>query len=182
MKNFSGLVLVVALATIGLVVFLMWVGMSNKEISLRTQIEAQQVALKNTYDAVWKIISGRAGVANEYKEAFRENYTAIMEGRYGEDGADSMLLFITESNPEFSPDLYKDVSSAIEVQRTKFANAQNALVDLKREHDTLLRTFPGSMMLAGRKPVELQLVTSTRTEEVFEAGKEDESPNPFAGT
>jgi hypothetical protein len=66
------------------------------------------------------------------------------------------------------------VQNAIEGQRTNFANDQKQMLDIKREHDTLRTTFPGSIFLGNVKELEIKLVTSTRTENAFSTGKDDE--------
>ena len=55
---------------------------NNKEITLRTQAEAQRGKVEGVHDKMWKVLQQKAQVSNEYKDAFTEIYPAIMEGRY----------------------------------------------------------------------------------------------------
>lgn len=172
----------IAAIVVGLLVVVLSIGVgvsisvSNQEVSLRNQVKAQQENLKVVFDATWKVIQQQAEVADQYKDAFAKIYPALMEGRYGDSKKErkTLLSFITESNPNFDVKLYEKVSTSIEAQRINFANEQKKLLDLKREHDTLRQTFPGSLILSGRPEIELHLVTSTKTDEAFSAGKDDD--------
>lgn len=99
-------------------------------------------------------------------------YVPLMEGRYATGG--SFMKWIKEHNPQFDFSLYKDIMNSIEGLRAEFANVQIKLRDLKREHDNLLDTFPGSWFLSGRDHIKVQLVTSGKTKQVFEAGEEND--------
>lgn len=168
-----GIVLVVLAVIIGA----MWVSISNQEISLRNEVKAQQKNVMVVFDMTWKVISQQAEVADQYKDAFAKIYPDLMAGRYGDPKKERKVLlsFITESNPNFDVKLYEKVSVSIEAQRVNFAAEQKKLLDLKREHDTLRQTFPGSMVVGSRPEIELQIVTSTKTDEAFNTGKEDDT-------
>jgi hypothetical protein len=162
-------------ALIGLVVmvFMMYMSYSNSEVRLRNAVKAQQEANTTSFDTCWKIIQGQAQVADKYKDSFKEIYVGLMEGRHYEKGG-SLMKFITESNPNFDIKLFEKVSNSIEAQRTAFMRDQQKLIDLKREHDNVLTTMPGSFFVGSRPPVEIKIVTSTKTENVFQTRKEDD--------
>lgn len=164
----------VIVLVVGMIVGMMWVTTSNSEIRLRTQIKAQQTSCTVVFDNTWKIISQKAQVSDKYKEAFKDIYPKLMEGRYGNARGGALLSFITESNPNFDVSLYKDLMNAIEAQRNTFTREQNKLIDLKREHDTLLQTFPSSMFVGSRSTIEIQIVTSGKTKEAFSTGEEND--------
>ena len=97
-----------------------------------------------------------------------------MSGRYAGDAKQSpMFKWIQEQNPNFSVELYKNLDDAIEGQREEFAMVQKRLIDIKREHQLLRQKFPSSLFVGGRPELEIQIVTSTKTEETFKSGKED---------
>lgn len=151
----------------------MYVGYSNQEISLRQQIDAQQKSNQVVFDNTWKIIQQVAQVADKYKDAFSKIYVDVMNARYPK-GEGSLMKWIQESNPNFDTSLYNKVANAIEAQRTNFTNEQKKLIDLKREHDTLCKQFPGSLFLASRPAINIDIITSTKTEQAFKTGKEDD--------
>lgn len=148
---------------------------SNKEVSLRNDILASQKSNQVVYDRVWKVIQQQAGVSEKYATEFRSIYREIMEAR-NPAGQGQLLKFITEANPNFDSSIFKTLMVTIEGNRKDFELAQRTLIDKKREHDTLLSRFPGSMYLAilGRSPVEIQLVTSERTDKAFSTGKDND--------
>ena len=95
---------------------------NNQEVALREQAEAQRSKVEGVHDAMWKIISQKAQVSNEYRVGFDSIYTHIIAGRYSQ-GDGSLMKWIKEANPNFDTSLYKDVMDAIEVQRTQFKTA-----------------------------------------------------------
>jgi hypothetical protein len=148
---------------------------SNSEISIRKQVDAQQEKLHVVFDTTWKIIQQKAEVADQYKEAFAKIYPEIMAGRYGNSRGGALMSWVTEANPNFDTSLYKDLSNAIEGQRTNFMNEQARLIDMKREHDTLCEMFPGSIFLRKRDDIKIDIVTSAKTEDTFKTGQDNDT-------
>lgn len=169
-----GILAVVLVVLMLLVGGLMAVSYSNREIRVRKQIETQQEACKLVYDETWKVIAQKAQVAEKYKDAFKEIFPALMEGRYGNARGGALMSFVKEANPSFDASLYKDLSAAIEGKRAAFTREQKRLLDLKRVHDTLLETFPSCLFVGSREPVEVQTVTSGKTKQTFETGEEND--------
>lgn len=167
---YAGLALVLLVLIGGY--FIMSISYSNTEIRLRNQISAQQDANAVIYDKVWKVIAQKAQVTEKAKDAFKEMYVPLMEGRYASGG--SFMKWIKEHNPQFDFSLFKDLMNSIEALRGEFANVQIRLRDLKREHDNLIGTWPGSWLLSDRQPVKIQLVTSGQTKKIFDTGEENE--------
>lgn len=164
-------VIVIAAVGIGLGA----VGISNEEIELRNQADAQQKANEATFDKVWKVLKQKAGIMDKQRDDFRAVYTGIMNERYqGEAAGAPAFKWIKEHNPEFPMDMYKDVSDAIESNRAEFLRVQKRLIDIKREHDNLLKKFPSSLIVGSRPALEIQVVTSKRTKRTFETGEENE--------
>lgn len=166
---FLGLGTVIALA---LTVGIMYIGASNAEVRLRQRIEAQQKTCEAYYDKLWKVLQQKAGVTDEYKKGFKEIYTELVSGRYQDQNL--LLKFVTESNPQFDPSLYKDLMASIEGERNGFLMEQKRLIDMDREHKTLRTVFPSSLFVGNRPDVGITVVTSDKTEAVFQAGKEDD--------
>src|SRR3989338_395317 len=147
---------------------------SNSEVRLRNEAAAKQKKLTVVYDAVWKILQQKAGVSSQYAKDFKEFYPTLMEGRYGNERGGALMSWVSEHNPQFDISLYKDLMRSIEAERTKFAREQSRLIDIKREHDNVRLTIPSSIFVGGRPEIQMQLVTSTKTDEVFATGKEND--------
>lgn len=157
-----------------LLIGLYWMSCVRNEVQLRNQISAQQDVNKAVHDTMWKILTDKAGVTNEYKNAFESIYTKMMTARYA-DRQKLLVQFVKESNPNFDSSLFKDLMASIEAERKTFLREQKKLRDLKMAHDTLLDQPPSSIFLAGRAHIDVTIVTSTATEEAFETGKDDKS-------
>lgn len=170
---------IVTLTIIGIVVLiggwfaLTYINTSNTEITLRKNVEAQNEVCMSYYDKVWKIIKQKAQVADKYKSSFREVYTDIMSERYS-DGGGQLMKWIQESNPEFDASIFKDLQRSIEVERNGYLLEEKKLIDLDREHDTYIAVFPNSMFVGSRGETEVKTVRSSRTNDVFESGEDND--------
>lgn len=169
-----GLIALAAAVCCGGIVGCIGVSYSNQEVRLRARAEAQQRANTASFDTCWKVIAQTAQVSDQYREAFKDIYPALMAGRYGNARGGALMSWVSEANPQFSPALYEKVAAAIEAQRLGFKRDQQMLLDIKREHDALRGTFPASVFVGGRAPLAVQIVTSERTEATFAAGREDD--------
>ena len=146
---------------------------NNQEIDLRQQCEAQRGKVEGVHDAMWKIISQKAQVSQEYRAGFDSIYTHIISGRYSQ-GDGSLMKWIQEANPNFDTSLYKDVMDAVEIQRTQFMKAQERMIDIKRQHSTLCKTYPGRWFISNTSEIEYTVVSSTRSKMTMETGTDDE--------
>lgn len=175
LKKYKGLVVLGIFLFVGMFfVAIPLISYSNQEVSIRNQVIASQKSNEVIYDRVWKTIQQQAGVSEKYSIDFRNIYKDIMEAR-NPNGQGTLLKFITESNPNFDSSIFKSLMSSIEGNRRDFEFAQKMLIDKKREHDILLSSFPSGMYLGilGRKPIDIQLVTSERTEKAFKSGQDN---------
>jgi hypothetical protein len=174
----SILALVSAVILIGIWWFTSNISYRNQEVALRSKFNATQSSNKVNYDAMWKIISGVAEVPQQYSQDFKDAYSSILASGSNTSNNSIRGLFATAAGmkvPELNPSLYAKVQNVIEAERTKFANNQRELLDIKREHDKLCQSFPGSLFLGGVTPLEAKLVTSTRTEKSFDTGVDDDA-------
>jgi len=180
----TGNALVVVLALLGVLVILggcgtvMVVGTFNNEVSLRTTIEQKQVDNRNEFDNLWKKISQTAQVTEAQKNALKdilEGYAKARSG--GEENKGMIMKWLQESVPNIDTSTFNNLQNIIVGSRDAFTMRQKELLDLKREHDKLLRSFPSNIILSmfGRRPIDVTIVTSTKTEETFKAGKDDDT-------
>lgn len=170
------LVIVAACVLPILIVVFMGIGATNREVELRNQAKATEHANKAIYDEVWKVLQQKAGILDKFSNDFKEVYGTIMDSRYAgeKNGPGPTFKWIQEHNPSFTPEMYKDLSIAIEAYRGKFSRVQQKLIDIKREHDNLRMKIPSCWFVGGRPELVITIVTSTKTERVFETGKEDD--------
>ncbi len=157
-----------------LAVFSMWYTATNKEATLRARVEAEQSVCKVHFDNMWKILQDQADVASEYKDAFAEIFPKLMDERYGDSGrAGALLSFVKESNPNFDITLYSNLQKSIQAERTGFTAHQDKLIDVHNAHKILLRTKPSKWFLGDVEEIEITLVTSSRTNDAYETGEDN---------
>lgn len=168
------LVWVIIGGIVAVIILLMYMSYNNQEVGTRNRASAQQKNLENVYDRTWKIIQQTAQIPVEAKEAFKEIYIPLMEGRYGNARGGALMSFVKEHNPQFDMKIYDRLAAAIESQRTDFAREQTKLLDIKREHDDLLGKVPSGWFVGGRSAIEVKIVTSSKTGKAFETGADDD--------
>lgn len=160
------------------VLFGMGVGFHNKEVKLRNLIVNKQTDNKNQMDAMWKNIAQTAEVAEKDRQSLMEIFQQYAAGR--ESNNKGMLMkWVTESCPQVAVNsqTFDKLMNIIVSQRDGFKFRQTELLDFKREHDNLLDTFPNNIFAAvlNRHKIDVVIVTSTRTENAFKTGKDDDT-------
>lgn len=173
-KTITILAIVVILFIAGISMVGMYFSYNNKEVNLREQCEAQRGKIESTYDKMWKIISQKAQVSEQYKESFKEIYPELISGRYANDNGGTLMKWIQESNPNFDASLYKDLMQSIEIERTSFAKSQERMMDLIREHTVLCNTYPGKWFITNTTPIEYEVISSTKSKAVMETSLDDD--------
>jgi hypothetical protein len=167
--------LIVGVIGIGM---LSWVvGTLNGERHIKNAVVAQSQRNELMYDTMWKTVQGKAQIANEYKDQFREVFSAIMSENKSREGG-ALAKFVTESNPDFDSSLLKDLSRSMESLRREFMAEQDKSLRLKNEWDNLYSNVGSGSILgfAGREQdVEILIVTSAKTKKVFESGEDNDA-------
>jgi len=147
--------------------------LSNDEIKLKNRVVAQQETCSAYFDKMWKVINQDAQVADKYKDAFKEVYTPLIEGRYS-DGGGKLMKWIQEHNPQFDPTLFKKVMEAIESQREGFFMEQTKLIDIDREYQNLVSVFPNTVILGSRTGIKIKVIKSLKTDNIYKSGQEND--------
>ena len=156
-----------------IIFFSMSISYNNTEASLINEYQAQEKKIEAVHDAMWKILQQKAGVTKEYSSKFDEIYKHIMDERYqGNDGV--LFNWIKESNPEFSMELYKDLSMSIEVQRKRFLSSQEKIIDICREYNNLITKAPAKWFLGGKAKLDYEVISSGRTKDVMQTRQDDD--------
>ena len=174
MKEFLiGFLIVVVLG--GVCIFSKGVSVYNTHIDLKNQIEAKQKANETIFDNTWKKINPTVQVSDKYKDGLKEVLLAYTSGR---SKGDSQLLmdWTKEAVPTFDSSIYKQINNVITSSRDDFTKNQEILIDLSRQHQQFIQKFPNNVFCAilGIKEIEIKVITSSKTEEAFNTGKEDD--------
>lgn len=161
-----------------------YIAANDKEISLRNQVEAQNDVCRANFDKMFKTITQVSQVPERFieqsKEAFKEIYPELMEGRYGNARGGALMSWVQESNPNFdmaaSGKLYENIQRAVETNRQEFFIQQQKLIEFKRAHTTFISTFWNRNLygLYGRGEIEIILIDSETTDEVYKNGQEND--------
>jgi hypothetical protein len=170
--GFVGLGILFAIVILG-----MGVSFHNREVKLRNLIVAKQADNRNEMDAMWKNISQSAQVAEEDRASLMEIFNGYASGRQGGGESKAIFNWIKEACPKVSSKIFTQLMNVIVSQRDGFKFRQKEILDFKREHDNLIDTFPNNIFacILGRNKIDVVIVTSTRTENAFKTGKDDET-------
>lgn len=169
-------ILLIAVVAIVLIGVYMYFSYNNREVALRKEAEAQNKKIASVHDTMWKILKEKAGVSEQYRETFEKIYPEIISGRYANDGG-STMKWIQESNPDFDTSIYKDLMQAIEVQRTYFSNAQQRMLDIIRERETLIESMPAKWFVKNKSVIEYTVIASDKTNDVMTSRVDNETLN-----
>lgn len=158
---------------IGILFVVQYFSTRNTEAALRLQFNAKVDNCMLVHDEMKKKVQEIGNVASDYMTGFDTMYTKIIGSRY-DKGDGTLMKWIKESNPQFDNSLYLKLANVIEAERAAFKSAQAEAVDVKREHDLMLKQVPSRWFLGGVDTLKLTLVTGTATQKAFETGVDDE--------
>lgn len=171
----NGMIILASLITIivlSLLIVGMFVSYSNKEIMLRNQITTKQQDNQNEYDNMWKKISQVAQVAEKERQSLMDIFVQYANARSMK--SDNLVMtWIKETVPNINSNTYQNLQNIIISSRDNWTMRQKELLDYKREHDNLRMMFPGSLFLASREEIKITIITSSRTQETFKTGNDD---------
>lgn len=166
------------LAALGFIVItgmglLAWgVSTSNAEIRLRNLITAKQRDNQSELDNMQKKILQSAEVSSAQMEAIKGIVVGYADAR-GSNASGTFINAVAEAVPNVPVETFRNLQNIITSSRDAFTQRQKEILDLKREHDDLRTTFPASLICGARPEITVQIVTSSRAEEDFRTGKDD---------
>jgi hypothetical protein len=142
----------------------------NREKVLRITFDNETRANQADYDNMWKTIAQKYQIKGDYEQTFKELFQSVADGRKG----GSLFKSVQESVPGLDTTIYREMMATIEGKRNQFQSRQMKLSDIKAEHDKLIGTFPGNFICIGATPLQLKMITSSRTDNAFATGQDDE--------
>lgn len=172
---------VTALATLVIVVLgasilFYGVGIQNKYIDMENTYTKQEAKLETFHDKMWKTIKSQAKITDKAKDAFKDIYVGIMEGRYSSGGNrdGSLMKWIKEDNPAFDQTMYTKLMVTIEAQRTGFHNEQDIMQGIVKEMNDLRLKFPSKYWLSDKPEVVFEPISSTKSKDVMNTRADDD--------
>lgn len=143
-----------------------WISTSNSEIGLRNAITAKQRDNQSELDNMQKKIVQSGMVTREQSEQVVKLVRTTPQG--------AVLTAVHEAIPNLDQSTYRQLMNVVTSSRDAFTMRQKEILDLKREHDNIRTTFPGSFIVGGRPEIQVQIVTSDRAEAAFVSGKDND--------
>lgn len=112
------------------------------------------------------------------EEKLNTQNSAYLKAR-GKNGGTWMhpILFVKFAmwlNPRFDVSLYKDLMQSIEIQRSEFQTSQERMLDIIREHETLVKTYPAKWFISDAKPIEYKVISSSKTKMIMQLGEDND--------
>lgn len=174
----GGIVAFVSAAVLAVIIFIvMFFSYNNAEARQRNLIVAKQRDNHSQLDNTIKVISQSAQVTDAQTTALREIIVGNAEARSTKGGSLATLVHEAVPNLDASTETFRNLQNQIVAARNTWTENQRQLLDLKREHDNLIDTYPSRFFvvnLGGKDKIDVQIVTSTRTEKSFGSGKDDD--------
>jgi hypothetical protein len=181
----KALIVLAALVGIGLLFSIITtmsvIGTLNREADLHVLIDNKQKDNENEFDNMWKKIAKTAQVPDAYKNSLKEiiigNAQARALGNGGNNGA--LATWIQEAVPNVNSlgDTYNNLMNIITSSQDAFTFRQKELLGLNTTHNQMFKHVVEGFVLRtfGREETKVVIVTSTKTENVFKAGKDDDT-------
>jgi len=170
-----GGVVAASFALLALILGFWLVGTYNGAATLRNQYQSKVFANQAEFDNMWKKIQQTAQVPEAQKDAFKEIFTSYATARTSE-GQGRMMTWIKEAVPHVNLSLYKNLLNIITGSRDGWTRNQVELVDIANSYNQKLSVFPGNVILPmmGFEKIVPKIISSTRTENAFTTGKDDD--------
>jgi len=169
---FLGLGLIGVVFALGLWVVFHGLSVIRTDNGIRNQFKANTQKVTLVHDEMWKDISQKTQLSDEYKGMVIAAVNAVAQGRQG----GSLFKSIQEAAPTTNIDtsIIKEIMATVEGKRHELTEIQNTLLQLQKE-DNDLRSDPiNGLFLSGREELEVKLITSSRTRNAQETGVDDD--------
>lgn len=189
------------LLVLGFAILVGTIGWHNDVVDAEEGVKAQWLDNQNQYDSFWKKVKEVAQVPDKYKEDFKDLLVSETRSKFGKEGSKAQFQWFKDRDINFSDKMYVKVQNVIESGRNDFKRGQTELLDKQRILRATIKKFPGSLMSwmfsvpeevrgkhapkedldgDGRKTVlDYPIVTSSKTQTVFDSAKEDEPVDVF---
>jgi hypothetical protein len=170
---------VVVLMLLGGAMLAVWgIQTYNIQAGLLNRYEAKVKDNSSQFDNTWKTISQSAQVSDKQKDALKEIFTSHADARNKGSDSDQLLMkWVQESVPNIdsSTSIYRDLMNTVVSARHSWTQRQTELVDISRQYNDALVKFPTNIFLNlfGFTKLDAKVITSSRTEEAFATGRDD---------
>lgn len=164
---------------LGLILLFSVIGNYNNYTRLENLAKATQVDNQNVLDNTRKSIREAATVSDKEVEALTNIITGYADARGGNTAGDGALVtlgMVTEAVPSIQRiETLKNLQNIVVAGRKDWQFSQTRLLEIKRQGDDMINTFPSGAILKflGKKEIEVVIVTSAETKENFRTGEDN---------
>lgn len=166
--------LISVLAIGGIVILGMYFSYNNKHVGYHNQYDAQVGVVETRLDNMWKIISDKFSMSQEYANDFKE-VAKINATNFGQGG--EMWKWVQATYPQIDATVYKEVMSTIESERKGLENAQKRIIDIAREHNNLVMMVPGKWFISDQTPLEWVVISSKESKTIMITHEDERTLN-----
>lgn len=166
--------LVSVLAVAGITFVGMFFSYNNKHVEYHNQYEAQTGVVETRLDNMWKIISDKFSMSQEYAKDFKD-VAKTNATNFGQGG--EMWKWVQATYPQIDPSIYKEVMSTIESERKGLEIAQKRIIDIAREHNNLVMTFPSKWFISDKQTLEWVVISSKESKEIMVTRQDERTLN-----
>lgn len=156
----SGLIVIA-----GIICLSMYFSYNNQHKDFHNRYNAETSAFEARLDNMWKIISDKFDMSQQYANDFKE-IAKINIGAFNEGG--EVWKWVSTQLPQIDPSIYKEVMATIESERLSLENSQKKIIDITREHNNLVTKVPSSWFISDKDKLEWTTVSSTETKEIMQ--------------
>lgn len=157
---------------VAVVFFFAGIGKSRHANALEETLKQEEKTYVNKLEKITRVISSKYQVAQQYPEQLNKVIATLAKPRESGGGLSKSVV---EQNNVFSEEMLRDVSRAVESNRTEFEYAFKSYADHAREYNTLIRDPIWSMFIGRRERVDPEPIISDRTAEAAKTRRSNQS-------
>ena len=152
------------------------VGTYNTQAGLKNRYEMKVVDNTSEFDNLWKKLNQVAQIPDKKKDALKEIFNSYASARTSPNQG-QMMSWIKEAIPNADMSIYDNLMNIVIASRDSWTMRQKELVSIAEVYNGNLVTFPNNIFLGmfGFKKINPEVITSTKTENVFKSGKDDDT-------
>jgi len=159
-------------------VFAAVLGTYNSAKALRVSYDMKLKANEGAFDNMWKKIKGAADVTEAQRDALKSILVGYADARSkGQGDGGTLAKWVQESVPNVDTSTFNNLQNIIAGSRDSWTFNQIELVGIAEEYNKLLARQPSGFILGlfgMTEAINPKVITSTRTEQTFTAGKDDD--------
>lgn len=156
------------------IVFVASIHYENRYVELTNLGEKKVEQLVANRDKMFKTIKGIASVSDRAADKFESIYVKLMEGKFGNARGGALMSWVHEQNPNADfIKLYDQLNVAIQANRQEYFRFQSQALDIQNQIKNVVETWPGRVFNKDKAILEVPIIVSQDTKDVFEKGVDD---------